>query len=163
MGFKPIGYKSYSISFMVVSRINITKWISRGSGEKTYPDRDIELGDKRKANKNETNPGTPYAKRTSPGDLIETVALYLPAMAETDVRETDTSPAEEASKTGDGEQPVEELHTNRSLVDKSKETKAQLDDRGPDWTTLMINIRDKRWSHSLVRKGVYCSCRGEGT
>jgi len=123
-----------------------------------WPDGNVKFGDERKSNKDEAGPGSPNTERTSPGYLVEAAALCLPAVAETNVCQADTSTAEESGETGYGEQPVEELRADGwGFINEGKETEAQLDDRRPDWTSLGIQVGDEFWSHSLVRQCVHCS------
>lgn len=77
--------------------------VRRRKIEKAYPDRDVEFSNKNQDDEKEASPGPPDAQWTSPRNFVEAATLNLPPTAETDVSKTNTSPAEETCKTGDGE------------------------------------------------------------
>ena len=62
--------------------------------------------------------------------------------------ETDTAVDEENRKTGQGEEPVEDVSTTWCQVDECKTSEEQLNDNDVDGTSLLVDVRHELRSHA---------------
>jgi hypothetical protein len=76
------------------------------SGVTNRPRTSPKLSYQHKAVENEADPGAENARLAAESELIESVALLLPRVAESDVRETDAAPGENRRKSREREHPV---------------------------------------------------------
>jgi hypothetical protein len=115
----------------------------------------------------ETEVGSPEAEWRGEWELVGGAALDLdPSVTETDVGEADGSPGEEVGETGQGQEPVEDGQTLWCQGDVGKETENQGEDEGRVWATVLVNLGEDLWAHTLLAKSLKGSggsvCAGVG-
>lgn len=116
-----------------------------------------ELGDQHDAVEEEPDPRSVHARLRGEGQLVQGVALLLPAVPETDVGEADGTPGEDGRETGQGHHPVERLLLLVGGGEIPKETEGGSDENGEQGTTLSIDVREES-------RGLVLLCQsGEGT
>jgi hypothetical protein len=86
------------------------------------------------------------------GDLVESVTVVGPGLAEADVGKADGAPGEESGETGKSKQPVEDGDTGRGEVDET-EAAADKDENGRDeGTTRPVDVGEDLGSVTLLGK-----------
>ena len=116
-----------------------------------------ELSDQHQTVEDEANPGADHTGLGLEGQLVQAVALGLPATAETNMREADGAPGEDGRKTRDGHHPAK---SNGLLVRSSQEaeeTQSRGHKDGPEGTTLAINVGQETGCLALLGES------GQGT
>jgi len=74
----------------------------------------------------------------------------------------DATPSEEVAKTGQGEEPVEELVTDAgSFIDEGQESKSELESHRGERTALTVDISEDLGSHALSSKSLERASRAE--
>lgn len=144
---------------------NISITIGRGLGgrRETDPDRDVESGYKGNDVQGQANVTADDTELSLEWQFVQSVPLYLPAAAETDMGKTNTAPDEEVRKTGERQEPGEEGRTGGGFVDKGKETKDELNNDTPERTAFAVNIHEEFGTHVPRCQRLHGTCRAEGT
>jgi len=120
--------------------------VSIPDGEASSP----ELCDQHETVKEETDPGADDAGLRLEGQLIKSVALSLPSLAESDVGEADTAPCEDGTETRKGQHPVESVGLLARTSKESEKSENGSNADGNYGTTLTVNVSENLGGLTLV-------------
>ena len=127
-------------------------------------ERNVELSDETQDVKAKANPRANGAKHSSKWQVVGGAASTIPCLAESNVRKANRSPGEEVRKTGEGEQPCENVAPLRSSINVGEASKKERDDENDIWTALLVDSGSDCWTHSLGAKCLDgtggCKCTG---
>lgn len=118
-----------------------------------FESKEAYLSDEDKNVEGETDPRSDDTTDGSEGDLVDGVAVVLPGVAETDVRQADGAPGEESSKRGQVEKPVEDDNTLGINVNVCENTTEGDQSGGPERTSGLVNVREDNGSVTLLGHG----------
>lgn len=95
--------------------------------------------------------------------FVQSMSLYHPAAAEADMGKTDTAPDEEVGKTGERQEPGEEVRASGGFVDKREKAKDELDNDTPKRATSAVNVHEEFGAHTPRCERLHGTGRAEGT
>lgn len=111
------------------------------------------LGNKDETDEAETDPGADNTKSSPEGNLIQSVALSGPSLAEPNVSKANRTPGEQGRETGESQEPVKDLSTLGIKVDESDETHENMDSDGNKRAATTIDIGEHLGGISVLGHG----------
>lgn len=98
------------------------------------------LSDQDEADEEKTEPRAIDTANSLEGDLIQSVTLVSPSLAETDVGQADRAPGEESRQTRKSQEPVKDLSTLGVEVDIGEESHDDVNKDGEGGATAAVNV-----------------------
>jgi len=111
------------------------------------------LSNKDEADEAETDPGADDTKGGPERNLIQSVALSGPSLAEANVGKADRTPSEKSRETRKSQEPVKDLSTLGIKVDESDETHENVDSDGNKGAATTIDVGEHLGSISVLSHG----------
>lgn len=128
-----------------------------------YVESCVESGYERNAVQEETNVTANNTELSLEWQFVQSMSLYHPTAAEADMGKTDTAPDEEVGKTGESQEPGEEVRTSGGFIDEGEEAKDELDNDTPERATFAVNVHEEFRTHTPRCERLHGACRAEGT
>jgi hypothetical protein len=121
------------------------------------PNGDVKLSGQHQSEQPESEPRTVDTSSSTERKFLDRVSLNLPSLSESDMTQTDAHPGEDGRETGEGQQPVEHLSTDRGDVDIGDRAERQDGNDGPKRSSRLVDVGEEPGSVPGLRQG------GEGT
>jgi hypothetical protein len=111
------------------------------------------LRNKDETDEAETDPGADNTKSGPERNLIQSVALSSPSLAEANVGKADRTPGEQGRETRKSQEPVKDLSTLGIKVDESDETHENVDSDGNKGAATTVDVGEHLGSISVLSHG----------
>ena len=115
------------------------------------------MSDEHNGNDENTNPRAIDTAGSLERNLVQSVSVIGPSLAETDVGHADGSPSEEGSKTGQGNEPVKDRCTSGSQVHVAESTPCKDENDGEQRTSRAVHVGEDLGGITLISES------GKGT
>lgn len=116
-------------------------------------DGDEKLSDQDEDDEDETEVRAIDTTSGLEGNLIQSVTLESPSLAEADMGQADGTPGEEGGKTRQGEEPVEDNDTGSAQVDVGEGTESANEEHGDERAAGTVDVGEDLGGITLLGKG----------